>query len=144
MLNGIPSILSPELLKVLMEMGHGDEITIGDGNFPGAALAPSTASGLLIRADGHSVTEMLEAILKFFPLDTYAQPLFVMQKPEEMPEPPVWSEFRNLTQPHTHAGLEELERYDFYDRAKKSYAILMTGESAIYANIILKKGVVTE
>lgn len=145
MLKGIPSVISPELLKVLMEMGHGDELCIGDGNFPGAAIAQSTVSGQLLRADGHTATEMLEAILKLFPLDTYAQPLYIMRKVDgDTVETPIWDEFAGIVKPYTDKPLEQIDRFDFYDRAKKSYAVLMTGETALYANIIIKKGVVKE
>ena len=74
MLKGIPSIISPDLLKILMEMGHGDELVIGDGNFPAARVAQR-----LVREDGHTVPELLEAILKLYPLDTYSDPVYIMQ-----------------------------------------------------------------
>ena len=145
MLKGVPAVISPELLKILMEMGHGDELCIGDGNFPGAAIAKSTVSGELLRADGHTATEMLEAILKLFPLDTYAPPLYIMKKVDgDTVETPIWDEFAEIVKPYTSASLEQLERFEFYERAKKSYAVLMTGETALYANIIIKKGVVVE
>lgn len=138
MLKGIPSIISPELLKVLMEMGHGDEIVIGDGNFPGAST-----NARCIRCDGHGVAEILEAILKLFPLDTYAHPVYIMEKVKgDNVETPIWEEYKNIIKPHTDEDMEQVERYAFYERAKKAYAVVMTGESALYANIILKKGVV--
>ena len=140
MLKGIPSIISPELLKILMEMGHGDEICIADGNFPGASHAQR-----LVRADGHGVPELLEAILKLFPLDTYAQPLYIMQKtPGDTVETPIWDTFAEIAAPYSDAKLEQIERFEFYERAKKCYAVIMTGESALYANLIIKKGVVVE
>lgn len=140
MLKGIPSILSPELLKVLMEMGHGDEIVIADGNFPSASMAKDA---ILLRADGHGVCELMEAILTLMPLDTFAQPAYIMAKtPGDPAETPIWDEFDRIIAPHTEAKIEKLERYAFYERARKAYCILHTGESAVYANIILKKGVV--
>ncbi len=140
MLKGISKIISPELLKVLCEMGHGDEIVFSDGNFPGSSIAKDP---ILIRADGHGVCELLEAILPLFPLDTYAQPLYIMQKvPGDAVETPIWDEFKRITAPYTDAGLEQIERNAFYERSKKAYAVVQTGEGALYANIILKKGVI--
>lgn len=140
MLKGIPSIISPELLKILMEMGHGDEIVIGDGNFPGQSMGK-----ICVRCDGHGVPELLEAILKLFPLDTYAKPVYIMGKVKgDTVETPIWDEYRKIIKPHTNEDLLELERFEFYERAKNAYAVVMSGESALYANIILKKGVVTE
>lgn len=140
MLKGIPSIISPELLKILMEMGHGDEICIADGNFPGAAIAQR-----LVRADGHTVPELMEAILRLMPLDTYQKPVYIMEKvPGDTVETPIWDTFRDITKSHTKEDLEQIERFAFYERAKKCYAVVMTGETALYANVILKKGVVVE
>lgn len=140
MLKGIPSIISPELLKILMEMGHGDELCIGDGNFPGASVAKR-----LIRADGHSVPELLEAILKLYPLDIYAQPVYIMEKvPGDTVETPIWDEYAAIVGKYTDAPIEKIERFAFYERAKNCYAVLTSGESALYANIIIKKGVVVE
>lgn len=141
MLKGIPSLLSPELLKILMEMGHGDEIVIGDGNFPAASCAQR-----LVRCDGHGVPEVLEAILQLMPLDAYVeQPLALMDLSGGDTEiPPIWQVYADTAaryEPDHHA-FEKMERFAFYERAKKAYAIVATGESAIYANIILKKGVV--
>lgn len=140
MLKGIPKILSPELVKVLMEMGHGDEIVIADGNFPGASM-----NERCIRCDGHNACEVIKAVLELFPLDTYQKPVYIMQKvPGDTVETPIWDEFRKLIKPHTNEDLEQIERFEFYERAKKAYAVVMTSEKALYANIILKKGVVTE
>jgi len=140
MLKGIPKIIPPELLKILMEMGHGDEIVIGDGNFPGQRL-----NERCIRCDGHGVPELLEAILKIFPLDTYQKPVYIMQKvPGDNVETPIWEEYKKIIAPHTNEGLEQVERFEFYERAKGAYAVIMSGESALYANVILKKGVVTD
>ena len=138
MLKGIPNVLSPDLLKVLMEMGHGDEIVIADGNFPGASLAKN-----LIRLDGHGAVEVLEAILKLFPLDTYEKPVYLMEKVQgDNVETPIWEKYKEITSKYTDEEISYLERFEFYERAKKAYAIVMTGESALYANVLLKKGVV--
>ena len=140
MLKGIPPILSPELLKILMEMGHGDEIVIADGNFPAASIAPR-----LIRSDGNMIPEILEAILKFFPLDKYVpKPVALMQLvPGETYKPEIWDTYRAICKKHEFfTDFESVERFAFYDRAKKAYAVIATSETALYANIILKKGVV--
>lgn len=143
MLKGIPSILTPDLLKILMEMGHGDTIVIGDGNFPAASCAKR-----LVRCDGHAVPELLDAILKLFPLDTpAAKPVGVMQVQEQdAPEPEIWQTYRELVAKYEPklTELNEIERFAFYDRAREAYAVVSTGEKALYANIILKKGVVVE
>jgi L-fucose mutarotase len=143
MLKGVPAILSPELLKVMMEMGHGDELVIGDGNFPAASMARR-----LIRADGHGVPELLEAIMKFFPLDGFVdRPAALMQVvPGDSTRPTIWEKYRSILKAAdaNFKDFELVERFDFYERAKQAYAILATGEAAIYANIILKKGIVVE
>lgn len=138
MLKGIPKILSPELLKILMEMGHGDEIVIADGNFPAASIAQR-----LVRADGHNVPELLEAILQLFPLDTFDTPAYIMEKVSGFEvETPIWGTFDDLvSKSDPNAKIGRIERFKFYERAKKAYAVISTGESALYANIILKKGV---
>ena len=140
MLKGIPAIIPPELLKILAEMGHGDEIVIGDGNFPGAAMNKTC-----VRCDGHNATDLLKAVLKIFPLDTYQKPVYIMEKVKgDTVETPIWDEYAEIIKPYTDEKLEQVERFEFYERAKKAYAVVMTGEKALYANIILKKGVVTE
>ena len=143
MLKNIPKILSPEMLKVLCEMGHSDRIVIADANFPAESMGKDA---IVIRADGHSATEMLDAILTVFPLDTYVDsPVRLMQvMAGDSVETPIWDEYRNIVKPYTNEELEQIERFAFYERAKKAYAVVMTGETALYANIILKKGVVTE
>ncbi|MCG6915540.1 L-fucose mutarotase [bacterium BMS3Abin03] len=142
MLKHIPNILSPDLLKILMEMGHGDEIVIADGNFPAASIAQR-----LIRLDGHNVPEVLEAILKFFPLDIYVEnPVGLMEVvPGDNVKPTIWEEYRKIIvdSKEPFNEFEHIERFAFYERVKKAYAVIATGESALYANIILKKGVVT-
>ncbi len=140
MLKGISPILSPELLKILMEMGHGDELCIGDGNFPAASIAQR-----LVRLDGHGVTEILDAILALFPLDTYVDaPVTLMQVvPGDNVDPVIWKDYEKVIRKHEgDKKIENIGRFEFYDRAKKCYAAVATGESALYANIILKKGVV--
>lgn len=143
MLKGIPAILSPQLLKILMEMGHGDEIVLADGNFPAASIAQR-----LVRADGHGVPELLEAVLTLFPLDPYSEkPVALMQVvPGDTVETPIWDTYRAIINAHEAKanGIENVERFAFYERAKKAYAVVATGEGALYANIILKKGVVTD
>ncbi len=144
MLKGIPAILSPELLKVLCEMGHSDTIVIGDGNFPAETMGKDA---VVIRADGHGVPEILEAILKVFPLDTYVEkPVSLMQvTPGDKVETPIWDVYKKLVTEVDDRGEQafaEVERFEFYEQAKKAYAIIATGETAIYANVILQKGVV--
>ena len=142
MLKNVPSILSPALLKVLMEMGHGDEIVLGDGNFP----AESMGKNVVIRADGHSVPELLDAILTMMPLDQYTEkPAALMEVvPGDPVVPVIWDEYRAILKKHGEnpEAVEMMERFAFYERAKKVYAIVATGETAIYANILLKKGVI--
>lgn len=141
MLKNIPDILSPDLLKILMEMGHGDELVIADGNFPAASIAQR-----LIRADGHGVPPVLEAVLKLFPLDIYVpKPVALMQVvPGDKVETPIWDVYDRIIRASGEKfdGFENVERFAFYERAKNAYAVVATGESALYANIILKKGVV--
>lgn len=143
-LNGIPKIISPELLKVLCEMGHGDRIVIADGNFPSESIGKDA---IVIRADGHGVPEILDAILKLFPLDTYVdKPVSLMQVvPGDNVETPIWDEYKSIVKKYDDRAdkvFGEIERFKFYDEAKSAYAIIATGESAIYANIMLQKGVV--
>jgi L-fucose mutarotase len=143
MLKGIPSIISPELLKVLDEMGHTDELTIGDGNFPG-----HTYGKKVIRLDGHGVPEILDAILQVFPLDTYVDhPVTLMGVVKGDPvETPIWDEYKKIVSKHDSRGadcFEEIDKWDFYKKTQeKSTVVIMSSESALYANIILKKGVV--
>ena len=142
MLKGIPPILSPALLKVLCEMGHGDTIVIADGNFPAESMGKNAK---VIRMDGHGTCDILEAILQVFPLDTYVEsPVALMQvTPGDNYKPEIWPEYRRIVNKREgDHKISEVERFEFYDRAKKAYAIIATGESALYANIILKKGVV--
>ena len=142
MLKGIPSLLSPELLKVLMEMGHGDTLVIGDGNFPHASIAGDSP---LIRLDGHGCAEVLDAILTLFPLDTYVDATVSLMEvvPGDNVETPIWDEFAKIVEKHQPGTkIRHVERFSFYDEAKKCYAVISTGETALYANVILQKGVV--
>ena len=148
MLKGIPKILSPELLKVLAEMGHSDRIVIADGNFPAESMGKNA---IVIRCDGHGVPEILDAILQVFPLDTYVEkPVNLMQlMPNDVGkvETPIWDTYKEIVTKHDERGAEaigNIERFAFYDEAKTAYAIIATGESAIYANVMLQKGVVVE
>ena len=143
MLKGISPLLSPELLKVLCEMGHGDELVIADGNFPAESIGKNA---IVIRADGHGVPEMLDAILQLIPLDQYVdQPAALMKVvPGDPVVPVIWDEYRALLKKHGEDPdkVEMMERFAFYDRAKNAYAVIATGETTIYANVLLKKGVV--
>lgn len=144
MLKGIPKILSPELLKVLCEMGHSDRIVIADGNFPAESVG---RDAIVIRADGHGVPELLEAILRVFPLDTYVDsPVSLMQvMPGDPVETPIWKAYEDIITKVDCRGnkaIQQIERFAFYEEARKAYAIIATGESALYANIMLQKGVV--
>ena len=141
MLKNIPKILSPEMVKTLMEMGHGDEIVIADGNFPA-----ETYGKRVVRCDGHGVSELLDAIMQLFPLDTYTdKPVMLMEVVKGDPVvPTIWDEYKNIINKYEpeNCKIEMIERFAFYERAKTAYAVVATGEEAIYANIILKKGVV--
>lgn len=143
MLKNVPSILSPALLKVLCEMGHGDEIILADGNFPAESMGKNS---VVIRADGHGACELLDAVLQLIPLDQYSErPIALMEVvPGDNCKPAIWESFQALFAKHEpeHSKIEMMERFAFYERAKKAYAIVATGETAIYANILLKKGVV--
>ena len=147
MLKGIPSILSPELLAVLDEMGHGDRICIGDGNFPGASVA-AAGDAIYLRADGHGVNELLDAILKVMPLDEYTDhPVMLMDKMEcdKDIDIPIWKEYKKTVRKYDKRGAKAFgayERFEFYEEAKKCYCVLMSTETQIYANVILQKGVV--
>lgn len=146
MLKGIPAVLSPELLKVLCEMGHGDRLVIGDGNFPAESMGKNA---VVIRCDGCEAPELLEAILKLFPLDTYVErPVNLMEvMPGDQTQTPIWYTYEKLVETYDARGKEAIgtiERFRFYEEAKSAYAILATREKALYANVILQKGVVAE
>ena len=146
MLKGIPKLLSPELLKVLCEMGHSDRIVIGDGNFPAETMGKNAK---VIRYDGQDIPALLDAILTVFPLDTYVDTpvclMELMDRDKGRVETPIWDEYKAIVARHDNRGAEAvgtIERFAFYERAKKCYAVIATGESALYANVMLRKGVV--
>lgn len=140
MLKGIDPVISPELLKVLCEMGHGSEILFADGNFPTHDYDVKK----IIRLDGVGIPDILKAIMPFFPLDTFVdKPTILMQPNADFgKEPIVWKKYREIIVKYQNINYDYLERFEFYDRCKKVYAIVATSELEIYANIILKKGVV--
>ena len=144
MLKNIPPILSPDMLKVLCEMGHGDRLVIADANFPAASMGKNA---IVLRADGHSATELLDAILTLFPLDTYVEhPVSLMQvMPGDNVKTPIWDEYKAIVAKHDARGADafgEIERFAFYEESRKAYAIIATGEKALYANVMLQKGVI--
>lgn len=143
MLKGISSLITPDLLKILMEMGHSDEIVLADANFPAASHARR-----LVRCDGHGIPGLLKAILPLFPLDVYVdRPVSLMAvTPGDAVETPIWDQYREIVSRYhsMEDPFEEVERFAFYERAKQAYAIVSTGEKALYANMILKKGVVIQ
>ncbi len=144
MLKGIPKILSPELLKALCEMGHSDRLVIADGNFPAESMGKNAK---VIRMDGHGTCEILKAILEVFPLDTYVEhPMQLMEVMKGDPvETPIWDEYGAIVEKADERGrsvIGQLERFAFYEEARSAYAIIATGEGALYANIMLQKGVV--
>lgn len=144
MLKGIPPVLSPELLKTLCEMGHSDRLVIADGNFPAESVGKNAK---VIRCDGHGVCELLDAILQLFPLDTYVEhPANVMEVMKgDNVETPIWNDFYDTIARYDSRGktaVGEIERFKFYEEAKSAYAIITTSEKALYANIMLQKGVI--
>ncbi len=146
MLKGIPPILSPELLKVLCEMGHSDRLVLSDGNFPAESMGKNA---IVIRCDGHGVPELLDAILQVFPLDTYVEkPVNLMEVMAGDPvETPIWDTYKEIVAKYDERGAEavgNIERFAFYEEAKTAYAIIATSEKALYANVMLQKGVVTD
>ncbi|KAK8832474.1 hypothetical protein WA577_002948, partial [Blastocystis sp. JDR] len=145
-LKGISSVMTPELLKVLAEMGHSDQIVIADANFPAASIASHCPAGL-IRLDGHDIPRILHGICKLLPLDQYVEcPAQVMAKMEcdKDMEIPIIDEYIKIMSEAEgkEVKVEYVERFEFYERAKKCYAVIATGETSQYANIILQKGVI--
>jgi L-fucose mutarotase len=141
MLKNIPSILSPGLLKTLCEMGHGDEIVLGDANFPAKALGAR-----VIQADGHGIPELLDAILQYLPLDGFVDcPVGLMDTGDPNVRPPIWQEYSKcILRREGDRRVELVKRFAFYERARAAYAVVATGEIELYASVILKKGVVAE
>jgi L-fucose mutarotase len=139
MLKGISPLISPELLKILMEMGHGDEIVFGDANFPAASHAQR-----LVRADGHRITALLDAVLPLFPLDYAVENTAVLMACNGETEPKVWQEYKNKLGAYPEGGkaLLELPKPAFYERATKAYCVVATSESEGFANLIIRKGVI--
>ncbi|WP_312151230.1 L-fucose mutarotase [Paenibacillus odorifer] len=140
MLKGIPKLLSPELVCILMEMGHGDELVLADANYPGHSLNPR-----VLRYDGIGIPELLDAILELLPLDHYAeqQVAFMAVVAGDPTVPVIWSTYETIIAKHdAEATIKQEERFDFYNRSKQSYAVIVTGEEALYGNVILKKGVI--
>jgi L-fucose mutarotase len=140
MLLGISPLISPELLALLHRMGHGDEIVLADAHFPG-----DTFGKRVLRADGLRIPDLLDAILPLFVLDSYVEsPLIMMiPVPGDQLDPAVEASYRQAIDKHwpQTPAIQRMERFAFYERAKQAFAVLMTGETAKYGNIILKKGV---
>ena len=138
MLKGISNLLSPDLLKILMEMGHGDEIVLGDGNFPAASHAQR-----LVRADGHNIPAMLDAIVPLFPLD-YAVDFTAVLMDSRGNDPSVWKVYKEKLGAYPDGDKQFLviPKPDFYERAKKAYCVVATSEAEKFANLIIRKGII--
>ncbi|HRX57867.1 MAG TPA: RbsD/FucU domain-containing protein [Eubacteriales bacterium] len=147
MLLNVPKLLSPELLKAICEMGHGDKILLADGNYPGKSAA-ARCGAQFVRADGLGVPALMEAILTLMPLDLYTDlPAMVMDvdKRDKGMKIPIHDEYKAIVAKHDDRGADavgHLERYAFYEKADECCVIVQTGEEAVYANIILQKGVI--
>lgn len=144
MLKNVPAILSPALIKVLCEMGHGDTIVLADGNFPAESMTPGAK---IVRCDGMGIPALLDAILQLIPLDRYvAHPVSLMQTvPGDPVDTSIWAEYASLLKRRENLaedGVRHMERFAFYEECRKAYAIVATGERALYANVILQKGVI--
>jgi L-fucose mutarotase len=141
MLKGISPLLSPELLAALCRMGHGDEIILADAHFPG-----ETFNDTVLRADGIRIPDLLDGIMAVFELDQYVEtPVAMMAAvPGDTLDPAVEESYRAAMQPHLDGPIEieRVERFAFYERARGAFAVVMTGETAKYGNVILKKGVI--
>lgn len=140
MLKGINKLLTGDLLKILCDMGHGDELVIADANFPA-----ETCAQRLVRIPGADSVKAAEAVLSVFPLDTYSPPAFIMDltegdKEKHFPIPTIWADYEKACG----TKLQKMERFEFYERARKAYAVIQTGEERQYGNLILVKGVVPE
>lgn len=143
MLKGIPSVISPKLLKILHEMGHGDEIVLVDANYPAESMGEHHH---VARLDGNDMLSVLDAIMKLLPLDTYVDSAVVlMEVPPNSGDsrPEIWDKYKEIIDKHGEkSNIEYMERFAFYERSKKAYAIVATSETALYGNILLKKGVI--
>ena len=140
MLKGIPALISPELMKTMMEMGHGDELVLADANFPAVSHAQR-----LVRSDC-GIPALLDAILGVFPLDSFVpHSVFMMKRVKgDDYKPFIWDTYKQVVLKHepNFKGAAMLDRFAFYDRARKAFAVVATAETARYANLILKKGIV--
>ena len=146
MLKGIPKILSPELLKILCKMGHSDTLVLADGNFPSESIGKNAK---VVRCDGHGIPALLEAILKLFPLDSYVEhPVHLMEvMPGDPVKTPIWDTYKAIIAAQDARGsacIGTYERFAFYEKAKEAYCVIATGETALYGNLILQKGVVCD
>lgn len=149
MLKNIPAIISPELMCAMMKMGHGDEIVLADGNFPAENMGVKT-----VRLDGHRIPPVLQAILQFVPLDASVSFPVTLMSPRPKAGgadeliPPIWGEYEKIIRDSEEgiklSELELIDRFAFYERAKKAFVIVTTGETSLFANILIKKGVVTD
>ncbi len=142
LLKGISPVISPDLLKALAEMGHGDEIVISDAFFPAHTFGREGV--IVLRADGVPAERLLAGISKLIELDAYVDaPVVMMQAVEgDSLDPEVEKKYREAL---AYTGkVERMERYAFYERAKKAYVIVVTGETAKYGNVILKKGIISD
>jgi len=145
MLRGIPEIIPPELMLALMQMGHGDDIVFGDINFPSYTMGQRC-----VYAKGHTITDLLDAILDFMPLDTFVDDSVTVMQPADFYKgtPPIWDEYKKIITAKDFAGgfkdFYKMERFDFYERAKKSFVTVQTSENALYACMILRKGVIAD
>lgn len=141
MLQGISPLLSPELIAVLYRMGHGDELVLADAHFPGETYGKS-----VLRADGHKIADLLDAILPLIPLDSYTEaPVIMMAAVEgDTLDPSVGQSYRDAIENHTKepVKIQRIERFKFYERTRMAFAVVMTGETAKYGNVIIKKGVI--
>lgn len=140
MLKLIPKNLSPDLIKIMIEMGHGDKLLLADANYPGHSLHNN-----VIRADGLGISELLDSILKLFPLDTYVKHQVELMKVVEGDDitPVIWDDYKSILKKYdSNVSIDFKERFDFYEASKDCYAIVITGETALYGNIIITKGVI--
>ncbi len=140
MLYGIPPLLGPDLLHALRAMGHGDELVISDANYPA-----TSNSNRLVRLDGLTATEVADAVLGLMPLDTFVDAaafrMEVVGKPDEVP--PVCREFEAIVARRASGmAVASLERFAFYERAAGAFVTIATGDERLYANLILKKGII--
>lgn len=139
MLKNIPTIISPDLMHTMMSMGHGDTLVIGDCNFAANSYGKRT-----IRLDGHNNCDILDAIMKFFPLDQFVKYPVTLMKPNDSSKIDIWEKYNNIINKYEKLfkEFEYIDRFEFYERAKNAYACIATGETSIYACLILTKGVI--